>query len=97
MSGNKILPASAVLLALGLLAVGLAPTLLTFVAAWVIIGLGMGAGLYDPAFSTLGRLFGENARSPQGVPLRRRPDRYSRSSGSPSSSWRQVSRWPPSS
>ena len=31
--------------------------------AWLVIGLGMGAGLYDPAFGTLGRLYGENARS----------------------------------
>ena len=27
-----------------------------------ILGLGMGAGLYDPAFATLGRLYGDAAR-----------------------------------
>ena len=31
--------------------------------AWLVIGLGMGAGLYDPAFATLGRLYGERGRS----------------------------------
>src|SRR6202007_1764111 len=34
-----------------------------FLAAWLVIGLGMGAGLYDPAFATLGRLYGESGRS----------------------------------
>jgi predicted MFS family arabinose efflux permease len=61
--GRPVLAASAILLALGLFVLGLAPTLPVFVAAWLIIGLGMGAGLYDPAFSTLGRLYGDAARS----------------------------------
>ena len=60
--GRPVLAASATLLAIGLLGIGLAPTLPLFVAAWTIIGLGMGAGLYDPAFSALGRLYGEEAR-----------------------------------
>jgi MFS family permease len=60
--GRPVLAASAVLFALGLLGLGLAPTLPLFVVAWVVIGLGMGAGLYDPAFSALGRLYGEEAR-----------------------------------
>ena len=61
--GRPVLAASAVLLAAGLLVLGLAPGLPVFVAAWVVIGLGMAAGLYDPAFSSLGRLYGEEARS----------------------------------
>jgi MFS family permease len=60
--GRPVLAASAVLLAVGLLGAGLAPALPVFVAAWVVIGFGMGAGLYDPAFSALGRLYGEDAR-----------------------------------
>jgi hypothetical protein len=36
-----------------------------FVAAWIIIGFGMGAGLYDPSFSALGRLYGFMARTTQ--------------------------------
>jgi predicted MFS family arabinose efflux permease len=58
-----VLAASAVLLAIGLLIQAAAPNLAVFVLAWLAIGLGMGAGLYDPAFSTLGRLYGEHARS----------------------------------
>ncbi|WP_218127844.1 MFS transporter [Belnapia rosea] len=60
--GRPVLATSAVLLALGLLAIGLAPTLPLFIAAWLVIGAGMGCGLYDPAFSALGRLYGESAR-----------------------------------
>ena len=33
-----------------------------FVLSWLVIGVGMGAGLYDPAFSALTRLYGEGAR-----------------------------------
>ena len=61
--GRPILAASAVLLAIGLLMQAIAPDLPVFVAAWLMIGLAMGAGLYDPAFATLGRLYGEHARS----------------------------------
>jgi len=60
--GRPVLAASAILLSLGLLGLGVAPTLPAFVASWVVIGIGMGAGLYDPAFSALGRLYGEEAR-----------------------------------
>ncbi len=60
--GRPVLASSAVLLAVGLLVTGLAPNLPVFVAGWAVIGLAMGAGLYDPAFATLGRIYGEQAR-----------------------------------
>jgi len=60
--GRPVLAASAVLLAAGSLVTGLAPNLPVFVVGWVVIGLAMGAGLYDPAFSALGRIYGEQAR-----------------------------------
>jgi len=60
--GRPVLAASAVLLAAGLAALSVAPTLPWFVAAWLVIGLGMGSGLYDAAFATLGRAYGESAR-----------------------------------
>jgi hypothetical protein len=60
--GRPVLAASAILLGLGLLSLALAPNLVVFVAAWIAMGLGMGAGLYDAAFSTLGRLYGQAAR-----------------------------------
>ena len=62
LGGRPVLAGSAVLLALGLAGLGLSPNLTSYVASWVVIGLGMGCGLYDPAFSMLGRAYGEEAR-----------------------------------
>jgi dipeptide/tripeptide permease len=62
LGGRSVLAASAILLAAGLLALALAQSLFVYLAAWMIIGVGMGAGLYDPAFATLGRLYGQAAR-----------------------------------
>ncbi len=59
---GRVLPASAVLLALGLAALAAAPNLVCYFAGWLVIGAGMGTGLYDPAFATLGRAYGETAR-----------------------------------
>lgn len=61
--GRPVLAFGAVLLAIGLAILGLSPNLPTFLAGWVVIGFGMGMGLYDPAFATLGRLYGADARS----------------------------------
>ena len=61
--GRPVLAVSAGLLAAGLSALALAHSLPAFLIAWVIVGLGMGAGLYDPAFATLGRLYGHGGRS----------------------------------
>lgn len=61
--GRPVLAASAALLALGHAGLALAPSLPLFTAAWLVMGLGMAAGLYDPAFATLGRLYGEGGRS----------------------------------
>ena len=60
--GRPVLIASAVLLAVGSLCQALSPTLPIFMAAWILMGLGMSAGLYDAAFSTLGRTYGREAR-----------------------------------
>jgi predicted MFS family arabinose efflux permease len=61
--GRMVLAASALLLAAGLVVLGAAPDLPLYLLGWAIMGVGMGAGLYDPAFATLGRLFGESARA----------------------------------
>ena len=61
--GRPVLAASAALLAAGLSVLALAHSLAAFLIAWSLIGLGMGAGLYDPAFATLGRLYGHEGRS----------------------------------
>jgi hypothetical protein len=60
--GRPVLAASAGLLATGLVGLALAPGVPAYLAAWLVVGLGMGAGLYDAAFATLGRLYGMGAR-----------------------------------
>jgi MFS family permease len=62
--GRPVLAASSLLYATGLTGIGLAPNLPVYLAAWVVLGLGMGAGLYDAAFATLGKLYGREARAP---------------------------------
>ena len=61
--GRPVLASSSALLGTGLVALGLAPNLPAYLAAWLVIGVAMGAGLYDAAFATLGRLYGANARA----------------------------------
>ncbi len=50
--------------ATGLAGVGLAPALPLYLLAWVVIGVGMGTGLYDAVFAALGRMYGTEARGP---------------------------------
>lgn len=62
--GRPILCASSLLFAAGLTAVGFAPSIAVFLLAWVVIGLGMGTGLYDAVFAVLGQRYGRDARGP---------------------------------
>jgi predicted MFS family arabinose efflux permease len=61
--GRPILCASNVVFATGLLALSQAQGLVTLFAAWLLLGAGMGSGLYEAAFATLVRLYGQSARS----------------------------------
>jgi MFS family permease len=60
--GRPVLAVSSLLLALGLSSLALSHGLPVYLASWVVIGLGMGSGLYDAAFATLGRTYGDNSR-----------------------------------
>jgi predicted MFS family arabinose efflux permease len=62
LGGRPVLAASSGLMASGLIVLALAHSLPVYIGAWLLIGAGMGAGLYDAAFATLGRLYGEGAR-----------------------------------
>jgi predicted MFS family arabinose efflux permease len=62
--GRPVLALSAVLLAAGLSLLGLSQSIAWYLVAWLLIGVGMGSGLTDAAFATLGSIYGENARSP---------------------------------
>jgi len=51
-------------LAAGLALLGLAQGRALLWGAWLVLGIGMGLGLYDAGFATLGRLYGTAARGP---------------------------------
>jgi predicted MFS family arabinose efflux permease len=60
--GRQVLSASNVILAGGLALLGASTTLWMLGAAWLLLGVGMGLGLYDAAFGALGRIYGDKAR-----------------------------------
>src|SRR5262249_47204090 len=59
-----VLLASSLFHATGLALVGLSHALPIYLLAWVLIGFGMGTGLYDAVFAALGRMYGSEAREP---------------------------------
>jgi MFS family permease len=61
--GRPVLALACLLLASGLVILAIAPSLWVFVVGWIVLGVGMGAGLYDAAFATLGGYYGQSARS----------------------------------
>jgi MFS family permease len=61
--GRHVLATAAVLLALGLGTIGAAQNIVVYFAGWTLVGIGMGAGLYDAVFATLGTIYGKDARS----------------------------------
>ncbi len=62
--GHVVMTAGSLVSALGLLGLAYARTPAAYLAVWVVLGAGLGASLYDPAFATLGRIFGAAARRP---------------------------------
>ncbi len=61
--GRPVLMSANGVFAAGLLLLGAAQGLASLVLAWVVLGLAMGAGLYDAAFAALVRLYGKDART----------------------------------
>jgi MFS family permease len=62
--GRGLLAISNGILATGLLLLSLAYGAIGLIAAWIILGIGMGMGLYESAFATLTRIYGTAARKP---------------------------------
>jgi MFS family permease len=62
--GHRVMPLGSLAGALGLVGLVHADHPLAYLAVWAVLGAAMAASLYDPAFATLGRVFGTGARAP---------------------------------
>ena len=62
--GRPVLALSSLFFAAGLLCIGLARNLPVYLLGWIVLGGGMGTGLYDAVFAALGKLYGKDARTP---------------------------------
>ncbi|MEK7319625.1 MAG: MFS transporter [Pseudomonadota bacterium] len=60
--GRSVLVATSLVFTIGLAGLGVAQGVAGLFAAWVILGIGMGAGLYEAAFATLVALYGNRSR-----------------------------------
>ena len=61
--GRYVLMGSNILFAAGLLLLSQATETMHLFIAWAVIGVAMGSGLYEAAFATVVRLYGQSARS----------------------------------
>jgi MFS family permease len=62
--GHRVMPFGSLAGAAGLVALTYASHPVVYFAVWMVLGAAMAASLYDPAFATLGRIFGAKARQP---------------------------------
>lgn len=62
--GHRVMPAGAVVAALGCAVLAAAHGLPLYYAAWILLGIGMRLCLYDAAFASLARAAGPTARRP---------------------------------
>jgi MFS family permease len=60
--GRPVLTTSNLTLAAGLALLGVTTSIPVLIIAWLLLGIGMGCGLYDAAFAALGRIYGDAAR-----------------------------------
>src|SRR6202165_6072984 len=60
--GRQVLSISNLTLAAGLALLGWTWSIPVLIVAWLLLGIGMGLGLYDAAFGALGRIYGDAAR-----------------------------------
>lgn len=60
--GRRVLPVSNLVMAAGLALLGATTGMVSLFAAWLVIGIGTSAGLYEAAFATLAGIYGRDAR-----------------------------------
>jgi MFS family permease len=61
--GRDVLAATSIMFAAGLVMLSLASGPVGLIAAWAVLGVGMGFGLYEAAFATVAGLYGLEARN----------------------------------
>jgi MFS family permease len=61
--GRPVLMTTSLVFAAGLALLGIAQGPVGLFAAWVVLGIGMGSGLYEAAFAALVRLYGRESRN----------------------------------
>ena len=62
--GHRVMPFGSLAGAAGLVGLTVASHPVAYFVVWMLLGAAMAASLYDPAFATLGRIFGAKARQP---------------------------------
>jgi MFS family permease len=62
--GHRVMSIGSLLAAFGLVSIVYADHPAAYLAVWLMLGVAAAATLYDPAFATLGRIFGAAARRP---------------------------------
>src|SRR5690606_17971014 len=62
--GHRVMTGGALAGALGLFLLVHVEHPALYLAVWMLLGMATAASLYDPAFATLGRIFGRDARRP---------------------------------
>jgi MFS family permease len=62
--GHVVMPCGSLIGTAGLGGLVFARNSYSYYGVWMMLGVAMAASLYDPAFATLGRIFGKNARAP---------------------------------
>jgi MFS family permease len=62
--GHRVMPLGSLAAAAGLALLCYADHPVAYLAVWTLLGAATAASLYDPAFATLGRIFGAAARRP---------------------------------
>ena len=60
--GRPVLAGTNLIFALGLASLAAADGPVSLFAAWIVLGVGMGSGLYEAAFAALVRLYGRSSR-----------------------------------
>ncbi|HSC79438.1 MAG TPA: MFS transporter [Chitinolyticbacter sp.] len=63
LGGRPVLMGTSLVFALGLAGLGMSQGPTGLFAAWIVLGIGMGSGLYESAFASLVRLYGRDART----------------------------------